>query len=146
MSVTLITARRIVQVLLPFLILSGLMLAAPDLPRWDAEAVAAAVVIGGVWAWWLLGRRVRLYDYAERSDDLLVTAGILFRQPTIVPYGRMPLVDVTAGPIDRSLGLTTVRLRTVAAATDAAVPGLPPGEEALRDRLAARGEQHSAGV
>ena len=61
--------------------------------------------------------------------------------------GRMQLVDVTAGPIDRSLGLTTVKLHTAAATTDAAIPGLPPEEAgALRDRLAARGEEHSAGL
>ena len=42
------------------------------------------------------------------ARSLLVTSGIMFRRLVIVPYGRMQLVDVTAGPIDRSMGITTV--------------------------------------
>ena len=148
-SLKLITARRIVLLLVavPLLVLAGIFVAAPDVPTWVGLLGLAAVVVGSVWAWWLIGRRVRSYGYAERSTDLLVTSGILFRRLTVVPYGRMQLVDVTAGPIDRSLGLTTVKLHTAAATTDAAIPGLPPEEAgALRDRLAARGEEHSAGL
>jgi uncharacterized protein len=99
------------------------------------------------WVWWLIGRRVRSFGYAERADDLLVTSGILFRRLVIVPYGRMQLVDVRAGPIDRALGITTVQLHTAAATTDAHIPGLQPDHAAaLRDRLAARGESRSSGL
>jgi len=119
----------------------------PDVPRWVAYAavgIAAAVLI---WMWWLIGRRVRSFGYAERGDDLLVTSGILFRRLVIVPYGRMQLVDVKAGPIDRWLGITTVQLHTAAATTDASIPGLVPEDAvALRDRLARRGEERSAGL
>ncbi|MGB9375572.1 MAG: PH domain-containing protein, partial [Jiangellales bacterium] len=87
------------------------------------------------------------YGYCERADDLLVTSGILFRRLVIVPYGRMQLVDVTAGPIDRWLGITTVQLHTAAATSDAAIPGLTPDDASdLRDRLSAVGEQRSAGL
>jgi membrane protein YdbS with pleckstrin-like domain len=59
----------------------------------------------------------------------------------------MQLVDVTAGPIHRMLRLTTVQLHTAAATTDASIPGLRPTVAAdLRDRLARRGEQRSAGL
>ena len=112
-----------------------------------AIATAATTVVVFVWAWWLIGRRVRSYGYAERADDLLVVRGIMFRRLVVVPYGRMQLVDLNAGPIDRLLGLATVQLHTAAATTDATIPGLPPEEAAsLRDRLAARGEQRSAGL
>ena len=94
-----------------------------------------------------MGRAVRSWGYAERADDLLVTRGILNRQLVVVPYGRMQYVDVTAGPLDRRFGLSTVQLHTAAAATDAQIPGLVPTEAArLRDRLAARGEASSAGL
>jgi uncharacterized protein len=107
--------------------------------------VVSVLVLG--WAWWLIGRRVRSFGYAERADDLLVTSGILFRRLVIVPYGRMQLVDVRAGPVDRALGITTVQLHTAAATTDAHIPGLPPDEAgALRDRLAARGESRTSGL
>ena len=59
----------------------------------------------------------------------------------------MQMVDLTAGPIDRWLGIATVQLHTAAATTDATIPGLPPEDAAaLRDRLAARGEARSAGM
>lgn len=71
-----------------------------------APAVAGALVVGGLlvagWLWWLLGRRARSFGYVERSADLLVTSGVLFKRLVIVPYGRMQLVDLVAGPIDRS--------------------------------------------
>ena len=147
-SPKLITARRLVLslVLVPIaLILVGVTLAVAE--AWVAGLVALVALVVLVWAWWLIGRRVRSYGYCERPDDLLVTSGILFRRLVIVPYGRMQLVDVTAGPIDRSLGITTVQLHTAAATSDAAIPGLAPDEAAaLRDRLSAVGEQRSAGL
>jgi membrane protein YdbS with pleckstrin-like domain len=119
----------------------------PDVPRWVPLTVLAVDALVTAWASWLIGRRVRSWGYAERSDDLLVTSGILYRRLVIVPYGRMQLVDLVAGPIHRWLGLTTVQLHTAAATTDARIPGLTPEVAAdLRDRLARRGEQRSAGL
>jgi membrane protein YdbS with pleckstrin-like domain len=110
-----------------------------------ATVVVALVLFG--WLWWLLGRRVRSFGYVERADDLLVTSGVLFKRLVIVPYGRMQLVDLVAGPIDRAMGLATVKLHTAAATTDAGIPGLTPVEAGrLRDRLAALGEERSAGL
>jgi len=111
-------------------------------------AVAGAVGLAAIcWGWFVVGRAVRSWGYAERAGDLLVTRGIVFRQLAVVPYGRMQFVDVTAGPLDRRFGLATVQLHTAAAATDARIPGLEPAEAArLRDRLAARGEAASAGI
>jgi membrane protein YdbS with pleckstrin-like domain len=148
-SPKLVTARRLVLAvgLLPFTTVVIIVLlwlgAAPTIP---IIAAAAATVIF-IWAWWLIGRRVRSYAYCERGDDLLVSSGILFRRLVIVPYGRMQLVDVKAGPIDRAFGVTTVQLHTAAATTDAAIPGLEPNIAAdLRDRLARKGETRSAGL
>jgi membrane protein YdbS with pleckstrin-like domain len=125
----------------------GLLALIPELPRWVVGALEVATIVAAGWTWWIIGRRVRSWGYAERADDLLVTSGILFRRLVIVPYGRMQLVDVTAGPIHRMLRLTTVQLHTAAATTDASIPGLRPTVAAdLRDRLARRGEQRSAGL
>lgn len=132
----------------PLLLLIGAVALAPE-PESGIWAAGLAVVwvVVVIWLWWLIGRRVRSFGYAERADDLLVTSGIMFRRLVIVPYGRMQLVDITAGPIDRSLGVATVQLHTAAASTQATIPGLPPDEAAgLRDRLAARGEARSAGL
>ncbi len=148
-SPKLVTARRIVLALstLPELAIIALLLWLPAVPTFVPIAVAVVSVITFVWGWWLIGRRVRSYAYCERADDLLVSSGILFRRLVIVPYGRMQLVDVKAGPIDRALGVTTVQLHTAAATTDASIPGLEPNVAAeLRDRLARRGESRSAGL
>ena len=92
-------------------------------------------------------RRFRAWGYAEREDDLLVRRGVLLRRTSVVPYGRMQYVDVTAGPLDRRYGLSTVTLHTAAAATDATIPGLRTAEAVrLRDRLAALGEARAAGL
>lgn len=114
---------------------------------WLGLVVLVAAAVLGAWWWWLLGRSYRAWGYAERAEDLLVTHGVLVRKLVIVPYGRMQLVDVTAGPLDRRFGIATVQLHTAAAATDAIIPGLPPAEAArLRERLAALGEARSAGL
>jgi membrane protein YdbS with pleckstrin-like domain len=119
----------------------------PDYPDVLSAILAAVLLVVVVWVWWLVGRRMRSWGYAERDDDLLVTSGIMFRRLVIVPYGRMQLVDLQAGPIHRWLGITTVQLHTAAATTDASIPGLTPQVAAdLRDRLARRGEQRSAGL
>lgn len=104
---------------------------------------AAAALTAGV----MLHRRVRSWGYVEREDDLIVTRGVFVRRVTVVPYGRMQFLDVTAGPVDRAFGLATVQLHTAAAASDARIPGLATAEAArLRDRLAALGEARSAGL
>lgn len=115
-------------------------------PLAAAASGAVAVAVFG-WLWWLIGRRVQSFGYVERADDLLVTSGVLFRRLVIVPYGRMQLVDLVAGPVDRWMGLAKVKLHTAAATTDAGIPGLTPEAAAdLRDRLAAQGEARSAGL
>ncbi|MFF4324304.1 PH domain-containing protein [Streptomyces sp. NPDC001568] len=99
------------------------------------------------WGWVMLGRNWRSWRYAERADDLLISRGVLWREQTVVPYGRMQLVEVTSGPLERRFGLSSVQLHTAAAATDAKIPGLVPAEaERLRDRLTELGEARSAGL
>jgi membrane protein YdbS with pleckstrin-like domain len=119
----------------------------PELPPVVPTVLGAVLLVVVVWVWVVIGRRVRSWGYAEREDDLVVTSGILFRRLVIVPYGRMQLVDLTAGPLHRALGLAPVQLHTAAATTDASIPGLTPEVAAgLRDRLARLGEQRSAGL
>lgn len=147
-SPKLATARRITMMLAMGLLLVGLGLLGliPEV-RTIALLLLLVWLVAVIWMWWLIGRRVRSFGYAERADDLLVTSGIMFRRLVVVPYGRMQLVDITAGPLDRRLGVATVQLHTAAATTNATIPGLPPAEASgLRDRLAARGEQRSAGL
>lgn len=95
----------------------------------------------------LVGRRWRNWGYAELDDDLYITHGVMFRSLTVVPYGRMQVVDVTSGPLERSLGMATVKLVTASASTDATIPGLPAAEATrLRDELSQRAEARLSGL
>jgi membrane protein YdbS with pleckstrin-like domain len=109
--------------------------------------VAAFALLLAALLFRFVGRRYRSWGYAEREDDLLVRRGVMFARLSVVPYGRMQFIDVTAGPLERAFGLATVRLHTAAAATDARIPGLASEEAArLRDRLAELGEAQAAGL
>jgi hypothetical protein len=112
-----------------------------------AYGLAGAALVLGAISWHVVGRRFGSWGYAEREDDLLVRRGVMFARLSVVPYGRMQFIDVTAGPLERSFGLATVRLHTAAAATDARIPGLESEEAArLRDSLAELGEAQAAGL
>ena len=114
---------------------------------WQIWLAAAGVALLTLLRLAILPRSLRSWGYAERADDLLVRHGLMYRRLSIVPYGRMQFVDVTAGPVERLLGLATVQLHTAAAASDAKIPGLPPAEAArLRDRLSALGEARAEGL
>jgi len=140
-------ARRLTGCLPPALAALGFAVAAAVLPWWPFVIPAAFFAALSGWYFWIVGRQVPAIGYAERSDDLLVRRGIMWRSIVVVPYGRMQYVDVQAGPIDRMFGIARVQLHTASAATDAAISGLPPGEAArLRDRLASRGQSQLAGL
>ncbi len=113
-----------------------------------AAVLAIAVVLAGALAaLWFVRNRFRSWTYQERDEDLIVERGVLIHRLSVVPYGRMQFVDVSAGPVDRVFRLATVKLHTAAAASDARIPGLERDEAArLRDRLAALGEAKAAGL
>ena len=140
--------RRLLAVLLlglPAALLTVVLLVVEGPAAGVAAGLAGAALLGVVLV--ATERRFRAWGYAEREDDLLVRRGVLVTRLSIVPYGRMQYVDVTAGPLDRRYGLATVTLHTAAAATDASVPGLRAEEAArLRDRLSALGEARAAGL
>ncbi|MDA8395418.1 MAG: PH domain-containing protein [Candidatus Dormibacteraeota bacterium] len=111
-----------------------------------AVLVVAALMVAGLGLVYV-GRRFRSWGYLERVEDLLVHRGVMFERLSVVPYGRMQTVEVTAGPLERSLGLATVQLHTASAATDARIPGLDRSTAAdLRDRLVGRGEANAEGL
>ena len=110
-------------------------------------ACLGGALVLGLAAERFVSRRFNAWGYAEREDDLLVRRGVMFSRLSVVPYGRMQFIDITAGPLERSFSLATVRMHTAAAASDARIPGLEREEAArLRDRLAELGEAQAAGL
>ncbi|SDK42426.1 PH domain-containing protein [Streptomyces indicus] len=139
--------RRLLLVLwlVPVTAATGLLLGLLAGPGWALFALIPGFFL--VWGWPMLGRNWRSWRYAERADDLLIQRGVMWREETVVPYGRMQLVEVESGPLQRKFGLASLQLHTAAAATDATIPGLDPAEaERLRDRLTELGEARSAGL
>lgn len=133
------------------------------LRRIEAAVATAVLALGGALAYgpifvvvalvagalleYFLRRRFNAWGYTEREDDLLIKRGVMFSRLSVIPYGRMQYIDVTAGPLERAVGLATVKMHTAAAASDARIPGLERAEaERLRDRLAQLGEAQAAGL
>ena len=95
----------------------------------------------------LTPRRVRAMGYQLRDDDLVFRKGLMFQRFVAVPYGRMQLVDINRGPLDRAVGLSELKFVTAAAASGVVIPGLPAAEaEELRDRLVELAESRRAGL
>ncbi len=112
---------------------------------WIAVGVVVAVVTAVTAA--LTPRRVRAIGYALRDDDLVVRRGLMWQRFTAVPYGRMQLVDVARGPLDRALGMSELKFVTAAAATNVRIPGVPAADaDELRDRLVELAESRRAGL
>jgi membrane protein YdbS with pleckstrin-like domain len=110
---------------------------------------AVLTILLALWGWiaWMIPRRVRAIGYAERDSDLVIRKGIMFRQVTVVPYGRMQYLDVTTGPMARLFGLAKLQLNTASPHKGGVIPGLDPAEATrLRDHLAERGDARMAGL
>ncbi|WP_080796367.1 PH domain-containing protein [Corynebacterium pacaense] len=100
-----------------------------------------------IWQLWLIPQQVRRLGWLETSDELLITKGKLWHTFTVVPYGRIQFVDVTAGPIERWLGMKTINLHTASASSDSTVQGLPADQaDALRERLAVQARERMSGL
>jgi membrane protein YdbS with pleckstrin-like domain len=143
------TMRRltsIVAVIVVFLV-PAILVAAITGKWWLAALILFAGIVVLAVRIPIVTRQGNAWGFALRDDDLYITHGVMFRSLTAVPYGRMQLVEVNAGPIERAFGVSTVKLITASASTDATIVGLPPAEAAeLRDRLTTLGETKASGL
>ncbi|MBK6886313.1 MAG: PH domain-containing protein [Tetrasphaera sp.] len=145
-SPLLATTRRLVAVICVGIATTGATAAALFLTRWAWSAVAVLVLILA-WVWWLIGRQVSAFTYAELSEELVIRRGRIFRSLVSIPYGRLQYADMSSGPIARHFGLASVTVYTASPGGGEAIHGLPLAEaEGLRDRLTALGEAQRAGL
>lgn len=106
-----------------------------------------AVVLVGAWATWVVTRQVSAISWVELDEEIVIRKGRLFRTLVSVPYGRLQYVDIQSGPLARAFGLASCEIHTASPESGGSLPGLPTDEaEALRARLAARGEAQRAGL
>lgn len=103
-------------------------------PAFFGAGLGALIVL---WAQYVAGRRFEFWRYEVGEDDLAVAHGIWWRTRTFVPRARIQHVDVTAGPIARSLGLAVISVFVSGhAGAVATIPGLRTDEaERLRKVL-----------
>ena len=130
-----------------------------------ALLVVAALIVGIVleqaWVWIPVGvviavtlitliilpRQAKALGYMLREDDVVFRRGILWQRMVAVPYGRMQLVDITQGPLDRAFGVSQLKMVTAAATTGVQIPGLSQeAAEALRDTLIEVAETRRTGL
>lgn len=126
-----------------------------------AVMLVLALAFGQTWVWipggiflaimlWTIAitpRQARSYGYQLRRDDLVFRRGILWQRMVAVPYGRMQLVDITHGPLDRGFGIAQLKLVTAAASTGVTIPGLTQeAAERLRDTLIDVAESRRTGL
>ena len=113
-------------------------------------AISGLVLIVDIPAlWWLMlvPAQVRALRYALADTDFVIRRGVFNRSLTLVPYGRIQYVDIYQGPVLRLIGISTIKLSTASAKTDATLGGVPVADAArLRDVLAERGSAELMGL
>lgn len=136
-SLVLVWRIALLPALVPPALALGLLLRILPIPAWTVAlpaAVVVALVVGPLqtlrwrrWSWRLTDRAVEL------------RSGVVTRRHVVVPFFRVQQIDVLEGPIERALGLATLRVTTASAAGSVDVPGLSamvaPG---LRSEVLAR--------
>jgi membrane protein YdbS with pleckstrin-like domain len=111
---------------------------------WIPGGIFLAILI---WTMIITPRQARAYGYQLRRDDLVFRRGILWQRVVAVPYGRMQLIDITHGPLDRGFGIAQLKLVTAAASTGVVIPGLTQqAAEQLRDTLVDVAEARRTGL
>lgn len=109
---------------------------------WAVLAGLSLVFLQFLLALWLPSLAFDRWGYAVRSEDLLISSGVLLRRMTSIPMTRIQHVDTRQGPIERFLGLTRLQIHTASGVGgDGVIPGLELEEaERLRNLLVARAE------
>lgn len=133
--------------LLALIVLAAVLLVTLAWHQWWAW-IPGGIFLGIlVWTMIITPRQARAYGYQLRRDDLVFRRGILWQRVVAVPYGRMQLIDITHGPLDRGFGIAQLKLVTAAASTGVVIPGLKQeAAERLRDTLVDVAEERRTGL
>ncbi|WP_315299542.1 PH domain-containing protein [uncultured Actinomyces sp.] len=124
--------------------ISGLVLIVGIPALWWLMLVPALIALLCLW---LIPAQVRALRYALAETDFVIRRGVINRSLTLVPYGRIQYVDIKQGPVQRFMGIATIKLSTASAKTDATLSGVPVADAVgLRDVLAERGSAELMGL
>ena len=111
-------------------------------------AIAAVLVVWGIWWAALLPRRTRALGYSLRPNHLMARQGVLFRHVTSIPYGRIQYVDVDSGPLECAHHLVRLTIRTAGVtASKVTLYGIPAERgQQLRELLIRRADERMAAL
>jgi uncharacterized protein len=102
-------------------------------------AVVLGFVLAGGWGWLILaavaalvvfaivfypGLRYRRWRWQLTELAIELRYGVLVRIQETVPYFRIQQIDITAGPVDRLLGLASLQVTSASASGSATLPGI----------------------
>lgn len=105
-------------------------------PPWAPGVPVALLLVAVVARSWYTQAAYRAWRYRFTVDALEVEHGVFWRASSSMPYHRLQQVDVSQGPLERRFQMSSVRLRSAAATTDATIPGVADGEvEEIRERV-----------
>ena len=111
------------------------------LDRWLTDvptaAVGAVVAVGLVLGIAYAVRLYQVWQYEVQSDALYLERGVITFVETSVPFVRVQHVDTQFGPVERTLGLSSVVVYTAGSRNaDVRIPGLTPDRaRELQDTL-----------
>lgn len=78
---------------------------------------ALIILFFSISLWWRV-KGVELTGFALREQDFVLKEGVLWRELTIVPFNRIQHIESHRSPIERKLGLTTIKLYTAGGSGD----------------------------
>lgn len=103
--------RGLARRLPPWFLLAAAATAAAILVDWRFWFVAALFLLCVGWA----AGSWRAHRHAEDLEALYVTRGLLKRRLSIMPYDKLQILSVSAGPLQRPLGLASLGVDTAGA-------------------------------
>ncbi len=84
-----------------------------------------AYILSSIWARHFYNN----FRYKIGERKIIIYQGVIWRQKTYIPYDRIQNIDITEGPIERYLGLSTLVIETAGRlAPEGWIPGIPPKE------------------
>lgn len=110
-------------------------------PRFGPAAAAIAAVIWVGWVAWYPSARLRRWRWRLTDLAIELERGVITHRHDAVPYFRIQQIDISAGPIDRMLGITSLSVTSASASGSAGLPGIPAElAPSVREELLRRAE------
>lgn len=132
--------------LVPVALATGVLVGVlPVAGRWSVTVLASGAVIAAVVVGPLQTLRWRRWSWRVTDRAVELRSGIVTRRHVVLPHFRVQQIDVLEGPLERLLGLATLRVTTASASGSVELPGLAaaaaPG---VRAELLARAARANA--